>query len=198
MDAGKVSSGRAFPASTAAPTTTLRLGAVDADNVSVTTATDNGTAITHRYPWTLEERVVIAALVIAPPAITGWLTLRDGFNPALAVVLHVVGWAAAFGLYRLGAGRKNSSRIQATLRGSHLQVHGGRVKQSRGDIAGTRQVVTEQLGPETVLVLTGPGGTLKVPMRIATHEALAAVLREHLIKDGVSLDDGAKVLLATL
>jgi hypothetical protein len=166
--------------------------------VSVTTATNTGTAITHRYPWSLEERVVIAALVIAPPAITAWLAVRDGFNPVLAAVLHVVGWAAAFGLYRLGAGRKNKSRIGATLRGTRLEVHGGRVKQSRGDIAGTREVVTEHLGPETVLILTGPGGTLKVPMRIATHEALAPVLREHLLKDAVKLDDDAKVLLATL
>jgi hypothetical protein len=164
----------------------------------VTTATNNGTTITHRYPWSLEERAVIAALVVAPPAITAWLTARDGFNPVLAAVLFVVGWAAAFGLYRLGAGRKNSSRVTATLRGTRLEVHGGRVKQSRGDIAGTREVVTEQVGPETVLILTGPGGTLKVPMRIATHVALAAVLREHLVKDGVHLDDGAKVVLATL
>ncbi|HEX5535484.1 MAG TPA: hypothetical protein VFX33_17220 [Actinomycetales bacterium] len=166
--------------------------------MSVTTATNNGTAITHRYPWSLEERVVIAALVIAPPAITAWLTVRDGFKPVLAAVLLVVGWSAAFGLYRLGAGRKNKSRVTATLSATHLEVHGGRVKQSRGDIADTREVVTEQLGPETVLILTGPGGTLKVPMRIATHEALAPVLREHLLKDGVILDDGARVLLAIL
>ena len=166
--------------------------------MSVTTATNNGTAITHRYPWSLEERVVIASLIIAPPVITTWLAARDGFNVVLAIVLHVVGWGAAFGLYRLGAGRKNKSRIDATLRGTHLDVRGGRVKQSRGDIAGTREVVTEQLGPETVLILTGPDGTLKVPMRIASHEALAAVLREHLVADGVHLDDGAAVLLATL
>ncbi len=164
----------------------------------MTTATNNGTAITHRYPWSLEERVVIAALVIAPPAITAWLTVRGGFNPVLTAVLLVVGWGAAFGLYRLGAGRKNKSRIDATLRGTRLEVHGGRVKQSRGDIAGTREVVTEYVGPETVLILTGPGGTLKVPMRIATHDAIAPVLREHLLGGGVSLDDDAKVLLATL
>ena len=164
----------------------------------MTSATNTETAITHRYPWSLEERVVIAALVVAPPAITAWLTLRDGFNPVLAAVLCGVGWAAAFGLYRLGAGRKNSSRVSATLRGTRLEVHGGRVKQSRGDIAGTREVVTEHVGPETVLILTGPGGTLKVPMRIATHDVLAPVLREHLLKDGVSLDDDAKVLVAAL
>lgn len=155
--------------------------------------------ITHRYPWTGEERLILAVLLLGPAAVTLWQVSRSGFDPVTASVLHVIGLGAAAALWRLGARRKNRSAISATLRGTRLEVSGGRVKASRGDIAGTRAVTTQQLGPETVLVLTRAGGAaVKVPTRITDDPQLAAVLREHLLRDGVSADDEAREILRTL
>ena len=164
----------------------------------MTTATSDATTITHRYPWTVEELGSIVFLLLAPPAACfalGWWS-RD---LVIALVVTVAGALAAAGLYRLGARRKKKSEVTGVLTGTRLVVSGGRVGSSRGDIAGTRAATTLTLGPETVLVLASrDGGSLRVPMRLAADEALRAVLRQHVRRDGVELSADARDALASL
>jgi hypothetical protein len=156
--------------------------------------------ITHRYAWSGEERAILAVFVLGPTVTTLALARgAGGVDTVLAVVLHVVGLGAAAGLFALGSRRKNRSRISAVLTGTRLEVHGGRVQRSRGDIAGTRTVETIRLGPETVLVLTNDhNAQLRVPARIAIDPALAPVLRRHLNRDGVNLSPLARTLVQGL
>ncbi len=160
--------------------------------------TADATTIRHRYPWSLEERGSIAVLVVGPAvlaALFGWW--RDW--PSMAVGTSVAGLLAAAALFRLGSRRKNRSAISARLTGTRLEVTGGRVKSSKGDIAGARVVVVERMGPETVLVLGGSAsGPLRVPMRIAVHPDLARVLRRELLHDGVAVSAEARDLLEPL
>ena len=161
------------------------------------TASSAPKTITHRYPWSGEERAILAVFTLGPTVATLALARgAGGVDTVLAVVLHVIGLGSAAGLWALGSKRKNRSRITAVLTGTRLQVDGGRVQRSRGDIAGTRTVETIRLGPETVLVLTnGHNAQLRVPARIATDPALASVLREHLDRDGVNLSPLAQTLI---
>lgn len=164
------------------------------------TASSAAATITHRYAWSGEERAILAVFALGPTVTTLALAQgAGGVDTVLAVVLHVVGLSAAAGLFALGSKRKNRSRITAVLTGTRLQVDGGRVQRSRGDIAGTRTVETIRLGPETVLVLTDDhNAQLRVPVRIVNDPALAPVLREHLDRDGVNLSPLARTLVHAL
>lgn len=158
-----------------------------------------GTTITHRYPWTVQEMVIIAVLVVGPAAMVLWLDMLAEGDHVQAGLLQVAGLAAAAALYRLGSRRKQASAIRAVLDGTRLVVDGGRVKHSSGDVAGTRTVTAEQMGPETVLALTrGDGDRLKVPMRIAHHPALRGVLQRHLSSETVRVSPEARELLDRL
>jgi hypothetical protein len=132
-------------------------------------------------------------------AATVAFALLDDVTTFVAVVLHLCGLAAAVALYELGSTRKDASTVEAELTGTVLQVTGGRVKRSRGDIASTRDAHTQEIGPETVLVLSGTGSApLRVPTRIAADPALAPVLRESLLRGDVVLPDDARRIIHSL
>ena len=155
-----------------------------------------GTTITHRYPWSGEELAIIATFLLTPPLVTAALRGPDGPPVLAAVVLHVLGWSAAFGLYLLGRRRKDASRVTATLTGSRLTVSGGRVKASAGDLSTAVGATTTTLGPETVLVVELARGAVMVPGRIVRDPTLAGALDRHLVRGGASLSPAARELLA--
>lgn len=164
----------------------------------MSTETASATTVTHRYPWTGEERAIIAVLVLAPVVLGAWRLTGAGLGPA-AVVLLVVCWSAAAALYRLGARRKRRSQVTVVLHGTRLTVTGGRVGRSTGDLTGTKTVGVQKAGPETLLVLTGTGpSALRVTTRVTGHPAIAPVLREHLLACGVVLSDDARSIVESL
>lgn len=137
--------------------------------------------VIHRYPWSREEKIIIAFFTLIVPIAVGVVLVTDsGLNTILASIMLALTWTIVFFLVRLGRKRKNASQLQAYMDDAVLFVTGFNLDETNAiDIGTVKSVSTKKHGLSDSFVFMTGGATsrlLVVPSRIAVQPGLREIV----------------------
>lgn len=158
---------------------------------------DGPVVVRHRHPWTTEEKVILAFLLLIPVILFTVHLITSVFNAVLLIGVTAVALVGAAGLYYLGLTRKKSSELIATLEGTTLKVVGNKLPESnRIDLLAVQSVRSELVGINPTFFLSSEDKTLRVPLRVAKKSPVSEALLSTF--ESVKMDKSAQKLALEL
>lgn len=137
--------------------------------------------VIHRYPWTFEEKSIIAFFALIAPVVSGIVYVtQDKINLVLVGVLTAITWTIVGLLIRLGKKRKDGSQLSAYVDNNVLFVTGFNLDdKNAAPIKSIHSVSTKKHGIADSFVFKtrgAAGRTVIVPQRIAQQDGLREVV----------------------
>ena len=153
------------------------------------TLTAEPVVVTHAWPWRGSEKRTIIGTAVLGLALAAWL---QGWWWSAAVV----GLGCAFWLYRIGAYRKDRSRVTATITADRLVMSAeNTMGDSAVDVGAVDEIGYRDFQSDRVLLLVGGGTAARVPERMLEEPALREVL-ERVLARGPRVSPQAREVLA--